>query len=749
MSLEAKSSAGVAGPDDTGGSGRPDAGRDASEGAARDLAGVIFARLALAPALLAMAWLLSGMAFLAAGYFRPLPVTVLAVVLAVPLLWFGLRSIPGLPGRAATSARSSGRTPWWTLAAVAAIAVAFAAQQIVYHSQFVIITRDPGAYFQFANWLAGHGSLPVPANQAAFGGTQGGAVQFGGYATYPQGGSVVLQFMAGLPMVLAGAMWIGGYHVALLASPVLGTLAVVTFAGLAARLVGPRWAVLATLVVAVSLPMQFTSRSSYSEPLATILFLGGLALVLDGLRADRGAAPGRPGRGTRSAAALGGLALGITVLVRIDGASDILPVIPYCGALFVRRRPQAGWLAAGLTVGTAIGVAEGLVFSWPYLMTTNRSSVLPLAALAATVIVATVAGILFFRRRPLPTWWGWPARAALPAAWAVAVVFWVRPYVQQVRELDNSGTLVRTYAELSLRWVDWYLGIPVIVAATIGAGLLARRCLRGRGGDWALPLMVLAWAIVLFLYRPAISADQPWASRRMVPEVIPAFVLLAVWALARGADWLRAARLGDAGRVGGARLGGAGRLGGAVRAAVRLRRPLVAVCVLAVVLPAVIASWGLGLSFGNGVRLTADGLADKRDFQGELTAMEQLCAAVGGNAAVLSIEGQEFAQMGESIRSMCDVPQAQVVAQNDAGEPVMSQARLNEIVETFVAGAKRDAKVPVILAGSEKTLAPYRDTGAVRHVFTLNTTRDPNVIYGAPDFPEPQSFDVWMWRPSG
>jgi hypothetical protein len=739
LSLEAKSSAGSADrDDDAGGSVRPDAGRDPVQGTGRDLAGVIFARLALAPALLAMAWLLSGMLFLSAGYFRPLPVTGLAVVLAVPLLWFGLRAVPGLPGRAATSAGASGRTPWWTLAAVAVIAVAFGVQQVAYHSQFVIITRDPGAYFQFASWLAGHGSLPVPANQAAFGGTQGGALQFGGYATYAQGSSVVLQFMAGLPMVLAGAMWIGGYHAALLASPVLGTLAVVTFAGLAARLVGPRWAVLATLIVAVSLPMQFTSRSSYSEPLATILFLGGLALVVDGLRPDR---EGRSARGARMAAALGGLALGITVLVRIDGASDILPVIPYCGALFVRRRPQAGWLAAGLTAGTAIGVAEGLVFSWPYLMETNRSSVLPLAALAAVVIVATVAGTLFFRRRPLPGWWGWLPRAALPVSCVVAVVFWVRPYVQQVRELNSSGTLVRTYAELSLRWVDWYLGIPVIIAATIGAGLLARRCLRGRGGNWVLPLMVLSWAIVIFLYRPAISADQPWGSRRMVPEVIPAFVLLAVWALARGADWLRAAWPPAASP-------GGSSPGGAVRAAVRLRRPLVAVCVLAVLLPAVIASWGLRLSFSNGIRLTADGLADKRDFQGELTAMERLCAAFPGNAAVLSVEGQEFAQMGESIRSMCDVPQAQVVAQNDVGKPVMSQARLNEIVETFVAGARRDGKVPVLLAGSEKTLAPYRDTGVVRHVFTLNTTRDPGVFYGAPDFPVPQSFDVWMWQTS-
>ena len=53
-------------------------------------------------------------------------------------------------------------------------------------------------------------------------------------------------------------------------------------------------------------------------------------------------------------AGLGGLALGLTLLVRIDGASDILPVIPYIGLLLVSRPPQALPLLGGLAVGAAL-----------------------------------------------------------------------------------------------------------------------------------------------------------------------------------------------------------------------------------------------------------------------------------------------------------------------------------------------------------------------------------------------------------
>jgi hypothetical protein len=367
-------------------------------------------------------------------------------------------------------------------------------------------------------------------------------------------------------------------------------------------------------------------------------------------------------------------------------------------------------------------------------MVTNRISVLPLAWLLVVVIVATVAGTWFYRRRPLPRFWGWLPDTALAAAFAVVLVFGVRPHFQHAWGVNNSGQQIRSYAELSLHWVDWYLGLPVILAATVGAGLLARRCLQGRAGDWALPLMVLSWAAVTFLYRPGITPGQPWASRRMVPEVIPAFVLLAVWAIARGTAWVGAAHTG--------------RLGAAARAAARLRPALIVVCALAVTVPVTVANWGLGVSpVSKGILLTADGLAVKRDYQGQLTALRKLCAAIPANAAAIFItnEGQKLMQ---NVRAMCDVPAVQVAAWNIQGRQVLTGARLADVVQSVVASAERAGRVPVLLAGKRSDLRPYQETGVVQHVFTLKTTTDPVVIFGVPKSPKPLLLDIWIWRPS-
>lgn len=158
--------------------------------------------------------------------------------------------------------------------------------------------------------LAGLPLLPIPQARGAFGGTHH-ALTFASPAFYQVSGTIVPQFMVGLPMVIAAGYWVGGVGAAVMPAPVLGAAAVLTFGGLAARLVGPRWAPLAALVLALSWPEQYTSRSTFSEPLAQILFLGGLCLVIDSLAAD--------GTGARVAAGLGGVALGLTVLVRIDG----------------------------------------------------------------------------------------------------------------------------------------------------------------------------------------------------------------------------------------------------------------------------------------------------------------------------------------------------------------------------------------------------------------------------------------------
>src|ERR1700689_5410529 len=179
------------------GSAAPGTSTDRSE-RPRDPAGILLGRLTVLPALLAMAWLLVGLPLLLAGAFTPVVMLVLAVPLAAVLVTAGLRWTPGqMQGplllaparparrvRAADGARAAppaaaaepaaGKTrpvtPWWAVAAIILVAVAFGIDQLYFHSQNIIVNRDPASYANFGYWLAQHGSLPIPQERAPPGG---------------------------------------------------------------------------------------------------------------------------------------------------------------------------------------------------------------------------------------------------------------------------------------------------------------------------------------------------------------------------------------------------------------------------------------------------------------------------------------------------------------------------------------------------------------------------------------------------
>jgi len=707
-------------------SGSPHAGKADGGGLSADhgkAAGMLFRRLSVLPALLAIGWLLAGLPLLLLGWFRPAAMLVVGIPITAAVVYFAFRRLPTrwpetpLIGRA-----SPVGTPWWSVIGVIAVAVAFGVDQMIYHSQFIIVTRDPASYMQFGAWIAHHGSLPIPQNHAAFGGHKG-PLSFGSPAFYDVGRKIVPQFMAGLPMVLAGGFWIGGVSAAVAFGPILGALAVLTFGGLVARLAGPRWAPLAALVLALSLPMEFTSRSTYSEPLAMILFLGGLCLVIDCLGAE--------GTGGRILAAFGGLALGLTFLVRLDGASDILPVIPYCGMLVVGRRTQAWPLTGGFLLGVGYGVADGMLLTLPYIRQ-NRTSVLPLTMIAVVVLFITVIATLVLRLRRPPEFRRTllsNVLAALPVLAVIALV--IRPYVQVARKVGTSAfeTSVaayqlaagqpidpgRLYYEISLRWVFWYIGIPAVILGTIGAAILVRRCFRGAIPTWTLPLLVFSWAVVTTLYRPAITPDQPWASRRLVPAVLPAFILLAVWAVSWLIGWLREH---DVARV--------------------LRGAALACCVVALVLPPTITTFGLGVQRGGpaGIKLTADGLALKRTYAGEIAAVNSLCAAMPPKGSVIFLvvgSSRAGVQLAEAVRGMCGLPAAILPGPRMKALPLLIQ------------GIHHSGRTPVLLAGYPQVLQAYG--GTPRHVINLHTQQDGSALTSPPRSTIPFNLSVWMSEP--
>jgi len=701
----------------------PTAGRvDRGEMETRpDPLGRLLGRLSVLPALLAMAWLLAGLPLLLAGVFRPVLMLVLSVPLAVLLAVFGLRWIPGgSPGALPVLRPGHARTPWWAVAGVVVIAVAFGVDQMIYHSQFIIVMRDPASYVQYGNWIAHHGSLPIPPDRTAFG-SAGHLLSFQSFAFYQIGNTVVPQFMAGLPMVLASAFWVGGVSAAVAVAPVLGACAVLTFGGLASRLIGPRWAPLAALVLALSLPEQFTSRSDYSEPLTQILFLGGLCLIVDSLNRD--------GRGARVIAALGGLALGLTLLVRIDGAADILPLIPYCGLLLLGRRPQWLPLLGGLLAGGIYGVVDGVVLSRPYL-SSIKAALVPLILIAGLVTVATLIVVAVRWDKGVPV----IRRTWLPNAVAGLVVvivlgFTIRPYVQTVRAASSKGLQTtiagyqkadhlpidptRLYYELSMDWVFWYIGVPAVILATLGAVLLSRRCLAGRATAWVLPLVTFGWTIITTLYSPSITPDQPWASRRLVPAVLPGFILLAVWACSWIIGWLR--RM-DLYRV--------------------LYAGLVTVLVALLLAPAAITTFGLRPRSGGpvGIRVVAEGLAFKSTYQGEIAAVQGMCAAIPRGASVVIISQSTADRLTQIVRGMCGDPAARI----NAARYATVQKVLRDIVQT--------GRRPVLLASKPAALLRYG--GQTRQIMRLITTIDSSTLTRPPLGNWAYRLNVWMSEPS-
>ncbi|MER6169729.1 hypothetical protein [Streptosporangium sp. NPDC001681] len=709
-------------------------------------AGKVLAVVSVVPALVLAGWLLAGLPLLLLGWFRPLAAVPLGLLAAALLCRYGLRRLPEtIPATA------------WQVTGVIAVALASGVFNGLFRSEQLIVRRDPATYAQYGIWLARHGSLPVPFQEQAFGGLDP-ALHFDSVGFYGFDGAVVPQFMPGAPMLHAVGAWLGDVAGLLLVPPVLGAAAVLVLAGVVARLVGARWAPLAALVFAVSLPILYTSRTTFSEIPSLILLFGGLALLYDAearLRSGVTASPppeppggsGASGAGhrlpdpsdtgpaviraARTGAALAGLVSGLAVMVRIDGLRDVLPVLAYAGLLIAVRRAgnrDGGRLGVpllgGLAVGAGLGFAAAYLLSRPYLKYLS-GSLIPLLAICGVVVVLTVAMAALAPRLAAPL-----RRAArmprLPeiAGGLVVLVgaaFAARPWlqtvirppattedrltadfivgVQRVNGLPIDGS--RLYYENSAYWVIWYVGLPAVLLATLAAALLARRLVRGTAPEWLLPLAVIAWTTVTTLYRPGITPDQPWAARRLVPVVIPGLILLAVW----GLGWVR-----DRGRGFGYRP--------------PVRRGLATAGAVLLLVP---------------VAFVSAGTAFDPIERGERAAVEALCAALPARASVLVVERVTAARFTQLVRSSCGLPAARVTLYR-TNVPRTSDVR------RLVSRIRAAGRVPVLLAAEARQVSGY---GTPVHIMNLRTRQDERSLVDPPNGTWSLAADVWMTVPRG
>jgi hypothetical protein len=783
------------------GSARADGGLQSPAGEA---AGAALARLTTFPAILIVAWLLPGLPLLLGGSFLPVPMLLISVPLAAALTVNGLRDVPvrwprpgsdkGKPVRASSA--------WFGLLGTVAVVAGLVAWQIHESSESLIVLRDAGTYLQAGYWIAQHGALPISQQLSAFGGGHAG-LTFASNGFISRGGSLFPAVAPGMPMLLAIGFWVHGIAGAEAIGPLLGGLAALSFAGMVARLVGPQWAPAGALVLGLSLPQQYVSRSTLSETAFQVLLFGGLCLLADALlvrsaaRSARtsfagpavpesaaaspvtmpveepatasgtvGEPPARlrdpAGRLRRLApsadwaaaltpqrmlAALAGLALSLGLVVSLDGLLYLLPIIPFCALLLISRRPQGIPFTCGAAVGCAYGVAAMFLLDRPFLDTVGGTAAIAGVAAAWLVALAVVAAQL--PRLPSVRERVPRLLAKIPLRWlpelgglitaAVLIGFAIRPYVQTVRGHPTPAVASMVASLQRLQ------GLPVDPDR-----LYSEQTLYWVIWYIGLPTLLLGAAGLMAVVRNSLRAlvtwrdpDSRWRIWALPLAIICAGSLAVLWQpdISPDQPWAsqRLVVVVLPGFILAALWSGSWLTHRARAGGARPATSVVVGLFCAAAMLVPTAATTFGLGISHGGR--AGGL---RPVAQGLALQRTGSGQVG---AIASLCAQIPRNASVVIISPGTASQFSQVIRGMCGVPVASMAGQGPgPIDGVIANISSAGRRPVLLATSERQLASFG--GSPVRVLDLSTTTDPQELTQLPTKPTKIHYGIWMTMPA-
>jgi hypothetical protein len=611
-----------------------------------------------------------------------------SAALALPLGAIGTVAgvLAGRPRHDGMSPRGRGTT--LPALAMCAVAVGIAAWNTIDIAHHVVIGRDPGVYANTGRWLAEHGTLVIPASAVPV-----RHVDWSAYGTYVQpDGTLQFQFPHFLPAVLAEAHNIGGDALMFRLPAILGALAMLMMYAVGCRVVRRPWLVFAAVTgVGLSLPQLSVSRDTYSEVATQLLLWTGLMFLL------RGYAKRAPGP-----VFLGGLAVGGTLMTRIDGVAYLiaLPAVAAVGWLAVvpgaDRRALArlhGAALLGVLPTAILGTIDVQRRAGHYYDDLHAQVTKLYLALGLSVAVALVLVALAPRLAAARSWL--QARRggfAIGVAWMIAVglaLAWSLRPAGPKQTTQALGTLVgglergenlpvqanRSFGEQSMRWIEWYIGPVALAAAIAGLCVLSVRAIRRGSASASVLLTTCGVTTAIYMWRPSITPDQIWAMRRFAPASLPLLMLAAAVAVDAVATAFATPRSGPAWP----------------------RR-------IAIAGAAAMIAFPLGATLP---------VARFQPYANYLPLIRHTCTTIGPNAAVLVPIGDRDVRLTQTLRSWCDVPAARFAAP-------LTAAQLHDVTAAFQA----EGRTLWVLAAAAATVTKAAPQLAPRLVGTAISNRE-------------------------
>ena len=401
----------------------------------------------------------------------------------------------------------------------------------LYNAKHVFTNRDPATYTIAAKWLVDNNDINI-AKLPARSIDPGMMSDSAGFATSRINNQELnAQGAHLLPALLAlPARVLGTDKLIFNTNILLGGIALLALFGMARMVVKSRWALIASLAIGLTLPMMYFSRDTYTEPLSMMFIFGGASLLLMAIQQK-----------DRALWFMAGAVFGASAMARIDAYISIAAIMAFAILYLVTRIPKErvsavrGTIAliAGLVLTGAVGFLDVALLSSGYFESQWRNIGPELALMSAVILLGAVAVYVSWKTRLIKNLdsvtKGWRGKWAFWALLAFWVALLTRP-LWMVAYLHNGS---RSYAEYTLYWVGWYIGPVLAVLGLIGVALALKRLLEERTLNVPIALLLALFlsAALLYLNYPSIYPDQVWASRRMLPVILPGFVIFGVYVL--------------------------------------------------------------------------------------------------------------------------------------------------------------------------------------------------------------------------